>query len=345
MKHRDDRRAGQEDGDAPGAVDALPGPGHILYELPATAAVHPAALDELAVAWASGHGMLGDPAAAESLSRAGMGDLVRRAYPGLRHDRAAPLMGWFSWLFVIDDSFDRMGARALEEHASISGRMLDALPLTHRADAPVPDTPLARCLGAVWGDVAPRLSRWWRMRFTTHVMQFLTAFRFEALNRQQSRVPPLDEYVQLRRASGSVTACLDMLEFSTGLEVPPMIHATDQLRTMFDKATDVVVWVNDAVSLKKELAGGETSNGVLVVRNALGLSTRQAVRHVYDRVEADVVTFLAAERDLTRLCGQWPGITDRDRAAVASYCTGLKAWMRGNLDWSTRCDRYLGSRG
>lgn len=329
----------------PMSLETLPRCGHILYQLPSTTAEDPGWLDEMATKWATDYGLLDDPEAGRSLSEAGLGELVLRAYPGLLPDRAAPITGWFTWLFIIDDSFDRMGTLAVEQHETIARSMLDALPLASGENHHSDGAPLVRELGAVWLDIAPCLSRWWRMRFTTHVMHFLTAFRFEALNRQQARTPLLDEYVQLRRASGSVTACLDLLKFSTGLEVPPLIHATDQLRTMVDKATDVVVWVNDVVSLKKELASGETSNGVLVVRRALGLTMQDAVNHVYGRVAADIRTFLAAERDLVRMCGAWPGLTDRDRAAVASYSNGLKAWMRGNLDWSKHCDRYRGARG
>lgn len=318
---------------------------HILYRLPALRPqqVSEAELDDSVIGWAEDHGFVDSPAA-KRLSATRVGYLIAHAYPGLRPDRAAALAGWFTWLFLIDDFYDDLAIRGdddLKRHATLTATMLDALGLDpEETRSSSYDCPLAGQLARVWQGIAPAQSPFWRMRFSTHVTHFLAAFRYEALNRRQRHTPPLAGYTQLRRCSGSVTACLDLLEFATGREVPPLLHETDQLRTMVNKAADVVVWVNDVVSLAKELAVGETTNGVLVVQREFGMGLQEAVDHVYERVGADVRGFLAQEEELLRLCADWVGVTDEERAAVASFATGMKAWMRANLDWSVRSGRY-----
>ncbi|MFF4346005.1 hypothetical protein [Streptomyces sp. NPDC001530] len=301
-------------------LDTRPDPGHILYALPFRDATDHQILDVLAINWADGQGLLEDPGARERLSGARVGDLIARSYPGLRTDRAATLAGWFAWLFVIDDYHDRSEDLARNDQEE--------------------RTRLSRGLAHLWHGVAPRQSSWWRTRFLSHVGDFLTAFRYEDINRRKGCVPSLGAYMQLRRASGGITPCLDLLEYATGLEVPPALHDTGMLRTMFDNAADVVVWVNDVVSLKKELAMGETNNGVLVVQRELDLSLQEAVRHVYGRVARDIREFLEAERELRRACAYGAEVSDGERAALLSLIIGMKAWMRGNLDWSTRAERY-----
>ncbi|MEV0266809.1 hypothetical protein AB0I49_36425 [Streptomyces sp. NPDC050617] len=314
------------------------------------------ALNGMVVNWAQEYGLVSGAEARERLAAIRAGDLIARAYPGLRADRAVPLAGWFSWLFAIDDYFDHRGPRTPDGHAAAVRKVLAALPPEPRQQpdpeprqepGPEPgeradglDSPLVRQIAHVWRRIAPGSSLCWRMRFITHVTHFLTAFRYEALNRRQRHTPSLDEYVQLRRASGSITACLDLLEFSTGLEVPPLLHETEQLRTMANRAADVVVWVNDVVSLAKELAIGETTNGVLVVRRELGLTAQESVDYIYARVADDIRSFHAAESELERICSGWLGVTEAERAALNSLTHGMKCWMRGNLDWSVRSERY-----
>ncbi|MGW1198854.1 terpene synthase family protein [Streptomyces sp. NPDC002536] len=311
-------------------MKAFPPAGHLLYRLPACtpAPARIRELDDAVMAWADG------PAARDRLSATLAGELIARAYPGLRQDRAADLAGWFAWLFLVDDLHDPDGTA----DAGVASRLLGTLVLE---PGPAPDgPPLVRHLAHVWQHIARAQSRWWRMRFLTHTMHFLTAFRYEALYRRHRRTPALREYVQLRRASGSVTACLDLLEFATGREVPPLLHETDQLRGMFTRATDVVVWVNDVVSLEKELHLRESVNGVLVLQRQFGLTLQEAVNRVYAKVAADVHAFHAHERELQRMCSSWPGLTERDLTALASFTDGMRAWMRANLDWSAHCARY-----
>ncbi|MFH9069887.1 terpene synthase family protein [Streptomyces alboflavus] len=322
------------------ALRIFPGPDHLLYRLPSRTEPDGHRLDDLVRHWADACGLLEDASAHKRLGDAAVGDLITSCYPGLRPDRAAPLAGWISWLFVIDDYYDRLDVQGEEYPDTLTEEIIDALPVEPRGHIRHHEAPLARELARLWRHIAPQLSRWWRMRFATHVAHFLTAFRHERMHRREGLPPGLRAYAELRRASSSVTACLDLLEYATGREVPSLLHETRQLRTMFGKATDVVAWVNDVVSLRKELGIGDTNNGIVVVRRELGLDTQGAIDHVYRAVDRDIEEFLDAEAELWRMCEHWSGVTDAEQSALALLSDGMKAWMRGNLDWSVRANRY-----
>lgn len=339
----------------------LPPPDHALYRLPARMSPHRQELERLILEWADRYGLVDGPRARRRLADTHLGELIARCYPHLRAERLAPLAGWFTWAFVIDDLYDgRECAKAARAagHTRTTLRMLAALPtLSGEPPHPPPRTrartrtrtgarthalpPLAVELAEVWRRLAARQSIQWQLRFITHMGQFLDAFRYEAANRERRHVPALSGYTQLRRASGGITPSLDLLEYAAGQEVPALLHESEQLRTMVNKAADVVVWVNDVLSLRKELAVGEVTNGVLAVGRELGCGMQDAIDHVYRKVARDVGVFLRAEQSLTALCGSWHGLGEEDRAAVGAFTDGLKAWMRGNLEWGCNSRRYL----
>ncbi|MFD8086776.1 hypothetical protein ACFV4F_34350 [Kitasatospora sp. NPDC059722] len=331
----------------------LPDPGHVLYRLPPRMSPHRQELERLILAWADRYGLVDGPRARQRLADTHLGELIARCYPHLRAERLAPLAGWFTWAFVIDDLYDgRECAKAARAagHTRTTLRMLAALPMipdgssargNRRTARARSMPPLAAELAEVWRRLAGRQSLQWQLRFIGHMGQFLDAFRYEAANRERRHVPALSGYTQLRRASGGITPSLDLLEYAAGQEVPALLHESEQLRTMVNKAADVVVWVNDVLSLRKELAVGEVTNGVLAVGRELGCGMQDAIDHVYRKVARDVGVFLRAEESLTALCGSWHGLGEADRAAVGTFTDGLKAWMRGNLEWGCNSRRYL----
>ncbi|MGV9263424.1 terpene synthase family protein [Kitasatospora sp. NPDC003701] len=333
----------------PDGLRLLPGPDHILYRLPPRMSPYRADLELLILEWADRFGLVDGPLARRRLADTHLGELIARCYPHLRAERLAPLAGWFTWAFVIDDLYDGCASAEAAGHARATLGMLAACSLrpggspARRPDRPPPKDvpPLVVELAEVWRYLAVQQSLQWQVRFITHMGQFLDAFRYEAVNREHRHVPSLGGYTQLRRASGGITPSLDLLEYAAGLEVPALFHESEQLRTMVNKAADVVVWVNDVLSLKKELVVGEVTNGVLAVSRELCCGIQEAIDHVYRRVARDIRAFLRAEESLTALCGTWHGLREADRAAITAFTDGMKAWMRGNLDWGLNSHRYL----
>ncbi|MGV9313236.1 terpene synthase family protein [Streptomyces sp. NPDC003691] len=324
-------------------LDLWPGPDHPLLALQPHVSPWLDHLEASVMGWADAYDLLDSPAARDRLARSHLGALIARSYPAMGLHRADAVAGWFTWAFVIDDCHDRQPEGQIDYDSS-AFRMLRLL----TPDATLPSTAASRLdaiLARVWHDLARDRSAAWRMRFTLHMTHFLAAFKYESLNRRHHHTPGLLGYTQLRRASGGITPSLDLLEVASDREIPPLLHETDQFQTMFKCASDVVVWVNDIVSLRKELVAGETTNGVLVLARERGRGLQDAIDAVYGRVGGWVTEFRQAREELRTLSGQWLGLTRGERHAVESYADGMEAWMRGNLDWSFSSDRYRRADG
>ncbi|AYF74782.1 hypothetical protein D7D52_13935 [Nocardia yunnanensis] len=317
----------------------LPPPGHPILALPVRISPHAARLERSILEWADSYRLLETARQRERLAGTHLGELVARTYPFVREDRLDTLVGWFTWAFVIDDWYDGPAGAALGDHRDMVARVLAALPVDGRAGGRRSGA-LFRQLARVWTGLAQPQSLPWRLRFVDSMAAFMESFAYEAANRRAATTPGVASYAQLRRQSGGITPCLHLLEYAAGLEVPGVIRRSDPFQRMFNCAADVVVWVNDVVSLRKELAIGEVSNGVLALAAERSCGLPEAVTAAYGRVADLIGEFHCAEAELTELCADWRGLTDRDQRAVRLYVDGMKYWMRGNLDWSRHSERY-----
>lgn len=318
----------------PARLRVLPEPDHPLLRISPRISPHVQELEDQILAWADTFGLLDDERSRTKLARTRLGELIGRSYPRIGRSRLKAVAGWFVWAFVIDDCYDNP-VGGYDESAA---RMLRVL--TTDGSVVSTENQLDALLAEVWHGLAVDRSPHWRSRFSQHMAHFLAAFKYESINREGGHTPDLLGYTQLRRASGGITPSLDLLEVAVGLEVPPLLHETEQLRMMFNRAADVVVWVNDIVSLRKELIAGETSNGVLVLANERGLEIQDAVTAVYALVAEQLEQFDQAQGELDQLVSRWRGLAREELASLEVFVDGLQSWMRGNLDWSLGSDRY-----
>ena len=96
---------------------------------------------------------------------------------------------------------------------------------------------------------------------------------------------------------------------------------------------NVVCWVNDLYSLRKELARGEINNIVVVVQHARHCTLQEAVNHVCTMVETDVRLFMETEQLL-------PSFSPRIDQDVRKYLIDLRGLMHCKLDWEHETPRY-----
>ncbi|WP_040810438.1 terpene synthase family protein [Nocardia concava] len=321
-------------------LEIIPPLGHPILALPVRVSPHGERLEQLILDWADSYGLLETDRQRRRLAGTRLGELIARTYPFVREDRLEPLAGWFTWAFVIDDWYDGPGSGILDGHDRRVRQVLDALPLDGRNRVENHPGALFRQLAQVWMRMAEPQSVQWRLRFVDCMAAFMESFAYEAVNRRAEATPGVVSYAQLRRQSGGITPCLNLLEYAAGLEVPGLIRRSDPFQRMFNCAADVVVWVNDVVSLRKELAIGEVTNGVLALAAELCCGLQEAVTAAYRRVADAIDEFHRAEAELTRLCADWRGLSERDQEAVRLFVDGMKYWMRGNLDWSMHSERY-----
>ena len=278
------------------------------------------------------------------------GDSATSEYDALRLER---LMAYFypdatgsdlelaadfnAWFFIFDDQFDgRLGMHpvAVEQLVGSLGRTMRA------GSAPHPfDPPLVQSFQDIWLRATAGRPDHWRRRFREHWLAYMAAHRGEALNRNADRLPAPEQFLELRRHSIGVQPCLDFTERCGGYTLPDDLHGSQPLREMREITADVVIFVNDIVSLVKELAVGDVNNSVVVLREQKGCTLEEAVEFTATLANERTARFTALVASLPRTLGERRVPADV-RWHVDHYVEGMAHLMAGNLAWSLATSRY-----
>jgi hypothetical protein len=321
---------------AEGPVDARQASGgpvvpSVFCPFPPRVSPHLAAVHRYSVAWATRHGFLPTPRERSAFARARFATLMARAYPDASYADLCLVVSWLTVTFILDDHLETVLGREPEVQRDLAGEILD-----HLAGAAPParlGRPLAGALSEVWERTVARTAPAWRERFVGHVGCYLAANAWEADNRSRDRIPPIHEYLRMRRHSAATAMFFDLVEALAEVPVDPDPFAEAGLALLRAHADNVVAWFNDLVSWPKEAASGDPHNLVLVVGREMRLSTADAIRQVVERHDHEVRAFIAArDRYGSRLVTLGP---------VRRAADGLQSWIRANVDWSRESGRYV----
>jgi hypothetical protein len=257
-----------------------------------------------------------------------------RSYPDTDYVELAWVNDWLVWLFMFDDQFDDGTLGADPEAMKFIMRGLfnllsdQLVPVEHLEQ----HSPIAAALLDFW-QRAPGATPAWRARFQQHLADYFASYLWEANNRASGRIPGVDAYIANRQRSGGLPTCFDLIELSEHVVLSPDVAANPTYQTLSLIANNVVCWVNDLFSFRKERARGEVNNLVLVVQHARGRTLQEAVVVVNNMITREVQHFLAVEQ---QLCLYQPETYE----ALKKYLRVFRGWMRGNLDWSLETLRY-----
>lgn len=287
--------------------------------------------------WAVAGGLLPDADAVDRFRAVGFGRLAGYVYPDV--DDLFPYATWLAWLFLLDDEFDEdrfAGSRA--DAVSLAHgfhRVLSARPGPVDRSAP---HRLTVALSQMWDRLGQGMSRPLRRRFAAHVRSYALTYAEDIAWRRFGTPPSLPDYIAFRRRSGAVETCLDLTERSLGTRLPARVGTGPELTRLRTAANDVICWTNDLLSARRELAFGETSNLLAVLRHANGedwVATERTARRMI-AARTDDVRRLAAE--LRRPAGhRWTG---RTALATARFVTGIEDWIAGSQHWHQTSARY-----
>ncbi|MCA2215081.1 terpene synthase family protein [Jidongwangia harbinensis] len=285
--------------------------------------------------WAGRTGLVGE-AARRRFEKADFGWFAAMVYPTADRTGLYLTADWFAWLFMVDDQLDD-GAegRDPDRLRTVFDGMRAVLTGAGPATAPVPAPGVAiSSLVDLWGRTAPLQTPRWRRRFTGHLTECLTtAATWEAGNRRAGVVPDPATYIRKRRHTGAIYVCMDLIDVVSSLDVPDAVYDSAPFRAALDAASDVVCWTNDVYSLEKERALGEVHNLVHVLQHHHGWDTGTALDRTCAAIADRIDEFRRAEERL--LAGR-----PEHAEVLARYTAGMRSWMRGNLDWSSRTRRY-----
>lgn len=301
--------------------------------LPSRINPHAATAERHALAWASAHGLTpAGRAAHRRLAQVGVGTLVARAYPHASLEALLVCAEWLAWLFLYDDLCDES---ALSEGAAPLDRLQARLSCVLDGGALVAeDIPLVTALHDVYRHLRALGNEECTFRLARLMELHFLATRWQDENRAAGRIPELASYHRLRRHSGAVYTCFELIDLAAGINLPAEVRDDETVQRLGDLANDVISWCNDLVSLRKE--EDDPHNLVTVLAHHERLTQEAALRRA-------LTMHTEAQREFERLATELPRFSAAIDEQLARYVDGLRWCMRGNHDWSLSSARYQGA--
>lgn len=297
---------------------------------PSTINPYTASVEQRTLAWADQQGLLTDPHTRKRLERAQIGGLIARTHPEGAGDVLQLLTDWYTWLFLQDDECDETElGRDPVALAELHNRFLAVLKGERLRKT---DRPLTRALHDIRARLGNRVHSHWMERFLRSVQATFDACVWEAENRASGTVPSVEEYLAKRPYTGGLNTLVDMVEVTDHLNLPFSVYDHPYMQALTRHAVNAICFANDVLSVQKELEQNDVHNLVVILHHH-ELSFQEAINRVAALHNAEVRAFIAREQTT-------PSFSARNDLGIQKYITILKAWMRGNLDWSAMTGRY-----
>ncbi|KAL0573035.1 hypothetical protein V5O48_008928 [Marasmius crinis-equi] len=235
---------------------------------------------------------------------------------------------FFFWAFSTDDLSDESDLQrkpdGVDNGHNPSRRIL------YDPDAPQPwDSPYAAMLWDPETDIDIRLAR-----FVQAYLEFSASQIQQASNRSVDRIPPVQEFLLMRRATIGAALVEAMVEFSLDIDLPDYVFEDPIVIAMSHATTDIMTWPNDLCSFNKEQADDDYQNLVCVLKHAYKLNLQEAVdmltRMIQDRVQ-----------DYVDLKQRLPSFGPKVDAALKQYHTALEHFVQGCIVWYYSSPRYF----
>ncbi len=253
-----------------------------------------------------------------------------QVYPYASLERLLVVGAFSQWLFFLDDQYDDDPTLGRDVSASRAVMAASFAVLCGACD--VARTPFERYTLHLRGKLRAVASQAWMHRFLGEVEAYLFAGSLVAMDHwSHDRVPSLAEYVPMRMHDSAVFPAFSMIELATGMELVAAQLADPALIAMQAAAVRHIALSNDLFSYQKEVLVSGTSCNLVAVLMGEGPCFEQAVARAVALLNGEIDDFQAHERRLDT-CGL--------DAPLRSYVEGMKAWMRGNLDFSMTSRRY-----
>lgn len=278
------------------------------------------------------YGYINTPGEEETARRAQFGIRSARVHPS-GHTEAIQLVSDLTvWLFLTDDIYIEEpglgGALSVTaDHVIRSIRIL-------RDPEDLPPTPSAPLLALQ--DISKRVRALATHeqvdRFVNGMVEFFLAGCCEAVSFSHKTLPLVADYIPVRDSINCLrSVCFVFIEIVGGYELPGPTWCRPDLQAVVGMATRIISNHHDVLSGLRELSTEVPMNLPAVLARERGISLAEAFVLVGKLADTDTRSFI----DLAdRLLVAKPG------PSVERYIGGLKAWIRGNLDWSLTTGRY-----
>ncbi|MGR9114192.1 MAG: terpene synthase family protein [Gammaproteobacteria bacterium] len=293
---------------------------------------HADGLQQHTLEWVREFELVSDDKAWRRLEASKFGRLAARAYPHAPMDRLEIVSDWNTWLFVLDDQCDEWGlGKEPDRLAVLHERCLEIL----AGGTPgVQDVALVHAIHDIRERIQALMPLSWLTRFIQSAAEYFESTEWEAENRQSNSWPEAETYIRMRPYTGGLLTDIDLIELTESISLPLEVRKHPCIRELTEITNNVVCWSNDIISLQKERKHEDMHNLALIFHHHQSIGIQDAIDRVNELIEKEVQRFISLEQALPRFGAG----SDEDAARLVGV---LRAWMRGNLDWSFESGRYL----
>lgn len=301
---------------------------------PSALSPHAEAVHEATTEWARRIGLASKRSVLRRIEAGKLGFLAGRFHPEAPREELQLVSDLYLWMFLRDDRCDESElGEDPELLARTDSRFLEIL---GGAQPRAGEDPLGCALHDLRRRVVSKApSALWLRRFVRAIRAHFDSTLWETANRAEGTTPDLATYVRMRPVTGGMHVDASLIEMIHEMVLAPDVLEHPAVRDLTRASNNVVCWANDLFSLEKELKSGDVHNLVVVLSHAQGLTLPEAVERATEMHDAEVRGFLEAESRL-------PSFGAAVDVNLARYLAGLRARMRGNLDWSLESGRYSG---
>ncbi|KAK7056370.1 hypothetical protein VNI00_002924 [Paramarasmius palmivorus] len=259
-------------------------------------------------------------------------------------------LAFFLWAFSTDDLSDEGELQCKPDDVK-SGHAASYM-ILHDANAPQPDYPYAAMLwdllrrirstasaGTVNRHVSLSRSMWKfcllsDSRFIQAFLDWSESQVQQAANRNVDRMPPVEEFILMRRCTIGAALVEAMVEYSLDIELPDYVFQDPIFIGMSHAMADIMTWPNDLCSFNKEQADGDYQNLVCVLQHAYDLDLQGAVDMLTDMIRDRV-------QDYTDLKKRLPSFGSKVDTAVRRYHEAMENFTQGCVVWYYSSPRYF----
>ncbi|KAK5662826.1 hypothetical protein OQA88_6237 [Cercophora sp. LCS_1] len=149
-------------------------------------------------------------------------------------------------------------------------------------------------------------------------------------------LPSVEVYWEGRLGSSAVSSYAALAKFMIGITIPDFLRDDENIKTMWFELNRNVSYVNDMVSLKKELNVSVYSLIPVTIKET-GNDLPRIVAGFIEGLRISIENFDQAAACLLDRAGEE---TEEIRAGVERYVHVFRTMMTGSLCWSLASDRY-----
>jgi avermitilol synthase len=242
-----------------------------------------------------------------------------------------------TFMTVFDDQFEGLPGDASTAAAATVRLYLDILDGRPQPDAA---PPLQTIFTKIWRDwAASDRSACWHARARNNWVYCLTAMAHERASRRTGQPLTRDQYLELRRGTSYMPLFLDLIELTGRFECPRMMIHGPSVRIMRTITMDIVNFMNDILSLHKEMARGDNDNIVLTIQHERHSTLDDAVAATCEIIKSQARRFAELQAALPDTCAQL-GLSSGETSATLHYGRALQHWLGGYEPWQRRSLRY-----